>query len=72
MDTKNLIDEVNTISNRLRRTAPIRITSKQQLDFDEAVNCHICEKLLVDSKGGNKVRDHFHLTIKYRGAAHNS
>jgi len=65
---KNLIDEVNTISNRLLRTAPIRITSKQQLDFDEAVNCHICEQPLGDSK----VRDHCHLTGQYRGAAHNS
>ena len=46
-------------------------------DYCEYVNttyCHICGKDFKDSDGENgnyKVRDHDHMTGKYRGAAHN-
>lgn len=35
--------------------------------FQTATHCHICEEEL----GTDRVRDHCHLTGKYRGAAHN-
>ena len=38
-----------------------------EANFEKASKCHICEKLL----GKDKVRDHCHLTGKFRGAAHN-
>ena len=36
-------------------------------NYNDAKVCHICKELLED----DKVRDHCHLTGKYRGAAHN-
>lgn len=40
---------------------------KDKKDFEEALNCHICNEFLFD----DRVRDHCHYTGKYRGAAHN-
>ena len=42
--------------------------TEEDLDkFDKATKCHICDKPL----GKDRVRDHCHLTGKFRGAAHN-
>ena len=38
-------------------------------DFSAALECYICKKRFTSS--GDKVRDHCHITGKYRGAAHN-
>ena len=35
--------------------------------FKKAINCHICSKEL----GGDRVKDHCHVTGQFRGAAHN-
>ena len=35
--------------------------------FKSATHCHVCKKPV----GGDKVRDHCHLTGRFRGAAHN-
>ena len=40
---------------------------KEAIDFNNATNCWICKGEL----GPDKVRDHCHLTGRYRGAAHN-
>ncbi|XP_051173172.1 uncharacterized protein LOC127289339 [Leptopilina boulardi] len=46
------------------------LTPQQVSDFNRAVMCHIChQKIPANVK---KVRDHCHLTGKYRGAAHES
>lgn len=50
----------------LRTNIPMKMTSEDNTAFENSLICHICDKaLLVD-----KVRDHCHLTGKYRGAAH--
>ena len=36
--------------------------------FQQSNSCQICKKLIIN--GNEKVRDHFHVTGKYRGAAH--
>jgi len=36
--------------------------------FNEATTCHICDKELEE----DRVRDHWHISGKFRGAAHNS
>ncbi|XP_065672059.1 uncharacterized protein LOC136089892 [Hydra vulgaris] len=41
-------------------------TYKNKHDFNAAISCHICGKDLENYK----VRDHCHITKKYRGAAH--
>ena len=42
------------------------MTRKDEIAFENAEICHICNKKLDN----DKVRDHCHLTGKYRGAAH--
>ena len=47
---------------------PVRMTKKDQKDFEEADKCHICNKKY--SKKDILVRDHCHITGKYKGSAH--
>ena len=47
---------------------PMKITKKEQEQFNQASNCWICENLLNIQ---DKVRDHCHFTGRYRGAACN-
>ena len=41
------------------------MTEKEEENFRSSNTCWICEKLIEDEK----VRDHCHITGKYRGAA---
>ncbi|XP_059217627.1 uncharacterized protein LOC131994766 [Stomoxys calcitrans] len=43
------------------------LSPSEEFNFQVAQNCHVCEKLL----GSDRVRDHCHITGKYRGPAHN-
>ena len=45
------------------------MTQADQLAFTSAVACYICGKNFTENS--SKVRDHDHITGKYRGAAHN-
>ena len=52
---------------------PLKLTPKEQKEFQSATMCHICEQdLKIDEETGHifKVRDHCHFTGEYRGAAH--
>ncbi|CAG9840713.1 unnamed protein product [Diabrotica balteata] len=46
------------------------LTDKERHDFTCSFVCHICTKPIVDPL--DKVRDHCHITGKFRGAAHRS
>ena len=46
----------------------INMTQEDKEDFDNNINCRFCEKKILS----DKVRDHCHLTGKYRGPAHNT
>ena len=48
---------------------PLLMTKKNERYFQNANKCHICEKIFKPKKD-DKVRDHCHITGKYRGAAH--
>ena len=62
---------------------PLIMTRENELDFQNSNSCYICEKEYSDSdnfimhKGkmieikNHPVRDHCHITGKYRGSAHN-
>jgi len=39
---------------------------EDRINFNNATHCNICEKEL----GGDRVRDHCHISGKFRGAAH--
>jgi hypothetical protein len=47
----------------------IPLTDSEINDYEDACICHICDKIF-SLFGDVKVRDHCHLTGKYRGAAH--
>ena len=46
------------------------MTTENELDFRNSTTCYICEKEYSDKD--KPVRDHCHITGKYRGSAHNS
>ena len=58
------------IKDVLANPEVMRMTSEDILNHDTATNCHICEKPFACA--GDSVRDHCHITGKYRGAAHNA
>ena len=61
---KDVID----IYERTKSPKKIEMTDEDEKNYKNAKDCHICEKELE----GDKVKDHCHLTGKYRGAAHNN
>ena len=44
------------------------MSEKEEQRFQSSSTCWICEKLIDDDN--EKVRDHCHVTGKFRGAAH--
>jgi hypothetical protein len=50
----------------IKRNVPMALTAVEEREFRDAKNCKLCEKEL----GADRVRDHDHLTGKYRGACH--
>ena len=64
---ESLEKDVRDIYNKFKFKQRMRITSEEELGFQVATVCHICESPLQK----DKVRDHCHLTGRYRGAAHN-
>ena len=50
----------------------ITLTKKEEENYNNQKVCYICKKEFDKSdKKHHKVRDHFHYSGKYRGAAHN-
>ena len=73
----------NHIFTVLRQNKPMIMNDEDKRDFKNATHCHICEEAIstdkidiIDRKTKkmikvpDKVRDHCHITGKYRGAAH--
>ena len=54
----------------LKNNNRIIMTDEDNNNFDNAMLCHICDEEFDNSGKKCKVRDHDHLTGKYRGAAH--
>ena len=64
----NMLEEdVKSIYKRFGKPKKMLFGAKEREEFDEATECWICHGEL----GLDRVRDHCHLTGKYRGAAHN-
>lgn len=64
---KKLILEVKRIHAILRDKKDMHpLTTEQEKCFQDSKKCYICKQLLFD----DKVRDHDHVTGKYRGAVH--
>ncbi|EZA55644.1 hypothetical protein X777_04316 [Ooceraea biroi] len=48
----------------------VNLTRKQEVAYHSATHCHICEKPLAQDE--TRVRDHCHLTGRYRDPAHSN
>ena len=59
------LDEIREIVVQLykKNVRMHKLTAEEKQEYDEAKFCHICEKKL----NKDKVRDHDHMTGKYRG-----
>ena len=67
---KCMFKEVKNCQKIIRENfnKPLQMTKKDEEAFRKATHCHICEKKYkVDDE---PVRDHCHVTCKYRGSAH--
>ena len=67
---ENMLEEVNWCKSTMKKhfNKPLKMTKENETDFQKATKCHIC-----DIKYTNKdvrVRDHCHITGKFRGSAH--
>ena len=70
---ESLEKDIKEIYNKFKKPKEMVMTQEDKIDFRRATHCHICEEELKDTDDENYriVRDHCHLTGKYRGAAHN-
>ena len=69
---ESLEEDIKEIYNRFKKPKKMVMTRDDKIDYNNATNCHICEKELeeTDDENYRRVRDHCHLTGKFRGAAH--
>ena len=65
-----LLDEVKYCKKIMKKefNKPLRMTKENEEKFQKANECHICNKKYTNED--IKVRDHCHITGKYRGSAH--
>ena len=66
---ESMLDEVKDCKKVMKKSfnKPLRMTEKNEKEFEEAKKCYICEKKYTDKD--KRVRDHCHITGKYRGSA---
>ena len=61
-----LLVEEKRIRPILENVVPVELNALDERSFQTATHCHICDEEL----GPDRVRDHCHLSGKYRGATH--
>ena len=71
---KCMFEEVKNCQSIIRDNfnKPLEMTKKDEKAFTKAKRCHICEKKYIVDDDDVPVRDHCHVTGKYRGSAHQS
>ena len=70
---ESLEKDIKDIYNRFKISKEMVMTPEDEIEYMNSNICHICEGEIfeeVDDKNYKKVRDHCHLTGKFRGAAH--
>ena len=53
-----------------KRWKKLKMTKEDKKHYKKSNTCHICDKKIIETPKNKKVRDHNHLTGKYRGPAH--
>ena len=64
---EDMMRETEHLIEHLKTNKPMVFTAEDEVKFNATYACHICDEYLPEN---DKVRDHCHLTGKYRGAAH--
>ena len=67
---ENMLEEVNWCKSKMKKhfNKPLEMTKENETDFQKATKCHICDIKYTDKD--IRVRDHCHITGKFRGSAH--
>ena len=67
---ENMLEEVKYCKRVMKKyfNKPLRMTKKNEHEFEKAKECHICDKKYTEKD--IQVRDHCHITGTYRGSAH--
>ncbi|KAL9988273.1 hypothetical protein ACROYT_G002704 [Oculina patagonica] len=65
-----MLDEVKYCKKTMRKffKKPLKMTKDEEEEFQQAKVCYICDKVYNDDD--IRVRDHCHITGKFRGSAH--
>ena len=65
-----MLDEVKYCKRIIKKefNKPLKMTKEDEKQFKKAEECHICNKKYTNQD--IRVRDHCHITGKYRGSAH--
>ena len=65
-----MLEEVKYCKKVMKKefNKPLKMTKEDEEKFQKAEECHICDKKYTDKD--IQVRDHCHITGKYRGSAH--
>lgn len=71
---EKMFEEVRSCQKVMREhfVKPLEMTASDERDFQNSTSCHICEKKYKPEEYNLRVRDHCHITGKYRGSAHNN
>ena len=67
---ENMLEEVNWCKSIMKKhfNKPLEMTKENEIDFQKATKCHICDQQYTDKD--IQVRDHCHITGEFRGSAH--
>ena len=67
---EDMLEEVKYCKNVIKKefNKPLRMTKDDEEKFQKAEECHICDKKYTEKD--IRVRDHCHITGKYRGSTH--
>ena len=72
---QKMFEEVRPCQSVMREyfNKPLKMTAENERDFQNSTSCHICGRKYKaeDENKNGPVRDHCHITGKYRGSAHN-
>ena len=67
---ENMLEEVDWCKSIMEEqfNKPLVMTEENEIDFQKATKCHICDRQYQDED--IRVRDHCHITGEFRGSAH--
>ena len=72
---QKMFEEVRSCQGVMREyfNKPLKMTAENERDFQNSSSCYICGRKYKpeDENENGPVRDHCHITGKYRGSAHN-